>query len=305
MLTFNNVMLQFPGTTTPLLDRVSLNLAPASITSLAGPNGSGKTTLLKLACGLLEPTAGSVTVAGHNTVSAASAARGNLGVSLYPERSFYYRLTCRQNLRYYSSLRGLFGRRCRSETDRVLQLLNLVEVSDVPFMRLSLGQRRRLGVARSLLGSPALVLLDEPTANLDDSSTEHLHYVLEEYRLRGGTVLLSTHLVHDRALSTGQLYLANQTIHHKARTPTDSMRWIHIKGTFDHAAISGIERRYQTHREDSHVSLHIPSSVELSTFVGELVAAGIEPTSIHVGEWSSPACAGSPTENDRLKVIAQ
>lgn len=144
MLTFNNVMLQFPGTTTPLLDRVSLNLTPASITSLAGPNGSGKTTLLKLACGLLEPTAGSVTVAGHNTVSAASAARGNLGVSLYPERSFYYRLTCRQNLRYYSSLRGLFGRRCRSEADRVLQLLNLVEVSDVPFMRLSLGQQRRL-----------------------------------------------------------------------------------------------------------------------------------------------------------------
>ncbi len=216
MLVFNEVTLRFPGADYPLLERVSLELSPGTITSLLGPNGAGKTTLLKLSCGLIEATSGTVTVAGHDVVVTATQARRMLGVSLYPERSFYYRLTCRQNLRYYSALRGIFGRECRLEVSRVLQLLDLDDVADLAFMHLSLGQRRRIGVARSLLGSPPLVLLDEPTASLDDTRIDQLHQALSAYRQEGGTVLLSTHLARDFALSTDQLHLADHKIRHES-----------------------------------------------------------------------------------------
>ncbi|MFE7202607.1 ABC transporter ATP-binding protein [Pseudonocardia alni] len=288
MLTVDDVTMQFRGSDAPLLENVSLSLPPGSITSVTGPNGSGKTTLLRLACGLLEPTSGSVSVAGHDIISSATAARGCLGVSLYPERSFYYRLTCRQNLRYYASLRGIFGRRSRAEIDRVMRLLDLIEMSDVVFMRLSLGQRRRLGVARSLLGSPALVLLDEPTANLDDCAVNRLHETLEGYRLDGGTVLFSTHLADDLTRVTERLCLGDRKIVRPPQHPPRSARWIRVEGNLDRADVGMIEQTYPLRRGGDHLSLLVPSSVGMAEVVDRLVAAGVEVKSFAVRDQAVP-----------------
>ncbi|MFF2925204.1 heme ABC exporter ATP-binding protein CcmA [Streptomyces celluloflavus] len=193
MLTVRNVSMSYRKAGTPVFTEADFTVAGGHLVPVLGANGAGKTTLLKILCGLITPTTGSVSVAGRDMVRRPAAARAHLGVSLYPERSFYFRLTCAQNLRYYASLRGLFGARAKREAADVLDRVGLSEQAGTPFMRLSLGQRKRLGLARALLGRPPLLLLDEPTANLDAENVARFHRILADHAEGGGSALFSTH----------------------------------------------------------------------------------------------------------------
>ncbi|OIK00174.1 heme ABC exporter ATP-binding protein CcmA [Streptomyces monashensis] len=202
MLSVRRVSMTYRKASGPVFDEVDFTVPEGHLVPLLGANGAGKTTLLRVLCGLVVPTTGTVLVAGRDVVRRPAAARAHLGVSLYPERSFYFRLTCAQNLRYYASLRSLFGARAKSEVAEVLDRVGLAEQADTPFMRLSLGQRKRLGLARALLGRPSLLLLDEPTANLDSANVARFHAILAGHAAQGGSALFSTHSEEDLATAT-------------------------------------------------------------------------------------------------------
>jgi ABC-type Na+ transport system ATPase subunit NatA len=284
VLTVDGLTMRFRGADAALLENVSFTLGQGTVLPLIGANGSGKTTLLKLVCGLIEPTGGSIAVNGFDTVASGVDARRSIGVSLYPERSFYFRLTCRQNLRYYASLRGVFGRRCRAEVERVLDLLGLVAEANVAFMRLSLGQRKRLGVARSLIDRPDLVLLDEPTANLDDRSIDRLYHALETHRRDGGAVLLSTHAARDLELGQGgHLRLNSANVLSERSRPSRGGRWIRVDADDAPGSVLGVlEHRYPIRVGDYGVAVLVPDAVSLQAFVEELAAGGVEPSRLEM-----------------------
>jgi ABC-2 type transport system ATP-binding protein len=183
-----------PSETWALKD-VSLQVPSGTIFGLLGPNGAGKTTLLKILSGLILPSSGSTRVQGHDTVHAAAAVKRSLGLMSSDERSFYWRLTGRENLRFFGSLYRLQGRELADRIGYLLDRLELQGQADKPVGEYSSGMKQRLAMARALLHGPPILLLDEPTRSLDPIAAKHLRrFIAEELSSREGkTIVLATH----------------------------------------------------------------------------------------------------------------
>lgn len=177
------------------LDRISLTVKPGEVFSLVGPNGAGKTTLLKILCTLLEPDQGRATVMGYDVVQQAAAARRQLGYCPGFERSFYLRLSARENLRFYGILNNLSPRLLALRMSDLLAALGLGTAASQPVQTFSTGMLQRLAVARALLHEPRVALFDEPTRSLDPAGAAWLrHYLRRELADRQTmTILLATH----------------------------------------------------------------------------------------------------------------
>jgi ABC-2 type transport system ATP-binding protein len=169
---------------------------------LLGPNGSGKSTLMRCLVGYLAPTAGRVRIGGVDIGEDPVGIRRRVGylpeqVTLYPE------LTVRRYLAFVGGMKGLDRRTTRSEVARVVDACGLGEVASQPTGRLSKGFRQRVGLAQALLGTPDLLVLDEPTVGLDPVQTVELRALLRG--LGGATVLLSTHLLAEASQLCGRV----------------------------------------------------------------------------------------------------
>jgi ABC-2 type transport system ATP-binding protein len=174
------------------LENVSLEVPAGTVHGLMGPNGSGKSTLLRILATLLLPTVGEAFVFGSDVTASPVSTRRSVGFSTGEERSFYWRLTGRQNLEFYAALYRIAEVSGRIEA--VLDSFALKDVADRPVSTYSQGMLRRLGLARALLHEPPILLLDEPARSLDRDSRDHLHQILRELRVKRGTsVLLATH----------------------------------------------------------------------------------------------------------------
>jgi len=175
---------------TPVLSDVNLELDAGKCLALLGPNGAGKTTLLKILATLLRPSRGSVRVAGHDGLRDVEAVRRCVG--LLAHGSYIYEdLTALENLRFWATLAGL-----DASPERLRGALARVELDALAQERartFSAGMRRRLALARVLLGAPALLLLDEPFDGLDQRSKKWLEEFLLAFKGGGGAVLLATH----------------------------------------------------------------------------------------------------------------
>jgi ABC-type multidrug transport system ATPase subunit len=187
-----DVAMTFPGGRR-VLDGAEAVVEAGQALALLGRNGAGKTTLLRLLAALALPTRGRVLVNGRCTAGARRDVVADVGVSLYPERSFHFRLTVEQNLRYFQALDGRVGRSAAAERAAMLELVGLGGHASQPFMALSLGQRSRLGLARALCGDPAVLLLDEPFANLDEQGRAMVADVVRARRARTRTTIFTTH----------------------------------------------------------------------------------------------------------------
>ena len=174
---------------------ITLEVAEKSIFGLLGPNGAGKTTLLKILSGLILPTEGSARVAGHDVAASDTVIKRLLGYVSSDERSFYWRLTGRQNLSFFGSLYESHGGALRDRIQYLLARLELTGKADQPFGEYSSGMKQRFSVARALLHDPPIMLLDEPTRSLDPISAKHLRrFIGEELNGRDGkTLILATH----------------------------------------------------------------------------------------------------------------
>ena len=172
---------------TTALDGVSITLPRDRIIGLLGPNGSGKTTLIKILAGLLLPSEGSCTVAGH-PIGEESRAR----VAYLPERnSLPLSMTRTEVLNYFSAFFPDFD---RALTERMLERL---EVPDRPIRTFSKGMREKLQLTLVMGRRADLYLLDEPIGGVDPAAREYILEVIREMRAEGATVLVSTHLIRD------------------------------------------------------------------------------------------------------------
>jgi ABC-2 type transport system ATP-binding protein len=180
------------GVTQALAD-VSLEAPANSVLALLGPNGSGKTTALKLISTMLIPDQGKVTVGGHDTQRAPEAVRRLVGFAVANERSFFPRLTARENLQFFAALDEVpKDERPRRITDE-FSVTGLADAADTLVMKFSSGMYQRLGLARALLKNPSVLLLDEPTRSVDPGSAARFWSLVRDLPSRGTTVILATH----------------------------------------------------------------------------------------------------------------
>jgi len=176
----------------PALDGFDLSVAPGEIVGLIGHNGAGKTTFVEIVTGLVRPDAGRLRVGTHDALRAGRAARRLLGVAPQ-ELALYGGVSVRENLRLYAGLAGLRGRRRDTEIADVLQELHLTSLTDRPVGILSGGQRRRVQAATAMVGSPPLLLLDEPTAGADPETRAALLTAVKARAEAGAAVVYTTH----------------------------------------------------------------------------------------------------------------
>lgn len=182
---------KFPGLPTPALDRVSADVRSGIITGIAGPDGAGKTTLMRLMAGLLRPNGGRVAVLGLDPVSQARALR--LRVGYMPQKfGLYEDLSVLENLRLHADLRGVLGQERETMFARLLAFTDLGRFTDRLAGRLSGGMKQKLGLACALLGTPDLLLLDEPGVGVDPISRRELWKMVRELADRGMAVIWST-----------------------------------------------------------------------------------------------------------------
>jgi ABC-2 type transport system ATP-binding protein len=179
----------------PAVDGVSFAIAPGSITGLLGGNGAGKTTTIAMIMGLITPTAGSVRVLGAQMPAQRYRVLQRMNFeSPYVEMPM--RLTVRQNLTVFGMLYDVAGLPERIE--ELGRMLDLTGLLDRPTGKLSAGQKTRVSLAKSLINSPELLLLDEPTASLDPDTADWVRARLAQYcRERRATVLLASHNMHE------------------------------------------------------------------------------------------------------------
>lgn len=175
------------------IKEIDLEIQEGEIFGLLGPNGAGKTTLIAVLCGLLPPTAGDATIAGHSVARNPMAVKRIIGV-VPEEIALYARLTGRQNLRYFGSLYGLEGRDLDQAVDEALAEISLTDRAGDKVADYSNGMKRRLNIAVELLHKPRILLMDEPTLGLDPESRRHiLDLVMRFKKDRGATILYTTH----------------------------------------------------------------------------------------------------------------
>lgn len=178
---------------TVALRNLSFATGPGEVLLLLGPNGSGKTTTLKLISTMLLPDAGSVRVAGFDTQQQAREVRRRVGIAVATERSFFPRLSARENLEFFASLDEVPRNTLAARIGEVLHEVGLDERADTLVMKFSSGMYQRLGIARALLKRPGVLLLDEPTRSLDPAGTEHFWTTIRELAGQGVSVLVASH----------------------------------------------------------------------------------------------------------------
>lgn len=176
----------------PAVRDVSLHVPQGEVFGILGPNGSGKTTTLRMLCGLLEPTSGSGSVLGRDIVREAEEIKRRIGY-MTQHFSLYRDLTVDEQLRFYAQIYGLRGPRLRTAVARASEVGGLADCRSRIVGTLSGGFRQRLALAVSLLHSPELLILDEPTAEVDPMNRRAFWRTVHELARDGTSALVSTH----------------------------------------------------------------------------------------------------------------
>lgn len=173
-----------------LLTDISLQLAEGDMLGLLGPNGAGKTTLVSLITGLLKPGRGRI------LLNDKPVRLGDRRIALVPqEYAFYPRLSGRENLQYFAGVQGLTGKLARQAVDRVLTQCALDSEQHQRAARYSGGLKRRLNFAVALLTRPQLLILDEPTANVDPQTRKLLLDTVRQLNREGVGIIYTSHLL--------------------------------------------------------------------------------------------------------------
>lgn len=187
------------------VDDVSFACAPGQVTGFLGPNGAGKSTTMRIIAGLTPPTSGSATVGGKSYREIPNPAT-QVGVLLDASAQHAGR-TGAEILRLSAMTLGV----PRSRVDEMLEMVSLTPTeADRRVRNYSLGMRQRLGIANALLGDPHILILDEPANGLDPAGIHWMRTLLRDYANRGGTVLLSSHLLHEIEIIADEILVIGQ-----------------------------------------------------------------------------------------------
>ena len=298
---------------------VTLRVERGRVHGLLGANGAGKTTLLKILATLVMPTSGSARLLGVDVVAQPARARERLGFVVAEERSFYWRLTGRQNLAFFAALQDLAGAQRDRRVDETLEVAGLGPDAGRPYREYSSGMRQRLSIARGLLAEPEILLMDEPTRALDPPSAHWIRRFVRE-RLageRGTTVLLATHDLLEAETTCDALSLVEAGRIVASGTPPELKRplggaartaitllppWGHLRARLE--AEPGVSEVSAEPGEGGTLVLTVPGTPEdVASRVTALAAAGARICSVEARDadlaslFMRLAAAGAPPEN--------
>jgi ABC-2 type transport system ATP-binding protein len=179
------------------LDGVSLEVRPGEVHALLGPNGAGKTTLLRLLTGLATPTDGYVGVLGRNAAVGRGELQSQVGFVPSGDRTFYERLSGEENLVFFARMHGMRKRAARARARELLEEVDLAAAARRPVQAYSHGMQKRLSVARALLTSPPVLLVDEATHDLDPEQAERVRALVRRLAAGGSAVLWATQRIEE------------------------------------------------------------------------------------------------------------
>jgi lipooligosaccharide transport system ATP-binding protein len=191
------------GTATAV-DGISFRVEAGETYGLLGPNGAGKTTTMRMLAGLSPIDAGRIEVAGLDVATQGRAVRALLGVVTQAD-GLDGDLTVRQNLQVFGDLVGLSRRAARARADEVLEFFALSDKADAEVDELSGGMKRRLAIARALMGRPRVIVMDEPSTGLDPDSRMRVWEELATLKRAGVTLLMSTHYMDEAEMLCDRL----------------------------------------------------------------------------------------------------
>jgi ABC-2 type transport system ATP-binding protein len=239
---FNWLSRERSGETRALVE-VSLRVQRGKVLVLLGPNGSGKTTTLKLISTMLLPDSGRVLIEGADTCLQAGTVRKHVGFAVANERSFFPRLSARENLDFFASLEDVPREVRTARIQAMLGRTGLQDAANTLVMKFSSGMYQRLGIARTLIKQPSVILLDEPTRSLDPASMLGFWSLVRELADRGATVILATHSFHE-AVAVGDLvavlHCGRLAAYHKIRNiEAEELRSFYFQttGELDHIVL--------------------------------------------------------------------
>ena len=174
------------------VDGINLTIPRGELYGLLGPNGAGKTTTMRMIAGILQPSSGTVKIAGIDIQQSPLVAKSRLG--FIPDRPFVYdKLTGAEFLRFVAGLWGMGGPDVEHRVDELLDLFELSPWKDELTESYSHGMRQKLIISSALVHRPEVIVVDEPMVGLDPKSARLLKDLLREFVAGGGTVLMSTH----------------------------------------------------------------------------------------------------------------
>ena len=221
---------------------VSFAVKAGEIFGLIGRNGAGKTTLTKIVATLVQPTTGNVSVRGDDSVLRDEQVRRQVGLATAEERSFYWRLTAEQNLMFFARLHGLSDRVAKQRIKELFAKLELEEVAKRRFGEMSTGNKQRLAVARALLSSPPVLLLDEPTRSLDPLAAAQMRELIRSLAEQDPpvTILLTSHNLAEVETLCARVAIISRGRIRALDTPSD-LRSMTSKSEQVHITISGLK----------------------------------------------------------------
>ena len=200
----DNLTKTYKHSKSPSVDHISFNVEPGEFFAFLGPNGAGKTTTMSILTTTLDYDAGAIRIAGYDVAREARRVREHIGI-IFQRSSLDQQLTAEQNIRIHACMYGVYGYQPafklmpKSYRDRVLELAEVVGIEDSlfkPVKRLSGGMQRKLEIVRSLIHTPEVLFLDEPTTGMDAVSRRGLWDYINEVRNQyGTTIFLTTHYI--------------------------------------------------------------------------------------------------------------
>ncbi|WP_328439569.1 ATP-binding cassette domain-containing protein [Streptomyces sp. NBC_00444] len=266
-----------------VLDGIDLNVAEGSVFSLLGPNGAGKTTAVKILSTLISADAGVISVGGHDLAADPQAVRGAIGVT-GQFSAVDGLITGEENMLLMADLHHLSRSEGRRVAAELLERFDLVEAAKKPASTYSGGMKRRLDIAMTLVGSPRIIFLDEPTTGLDPRSRHNMWQIIRGLVSDGVTVFLTTQYLEEAdeladriaVLNDGKIAAEGSADELKRLIPGGHVRLRFTDPAAYQSAVTGLG---EVTRDDEALSLQIPSDGsqrELRSLLDRLDLAGIE-----------------------------
>ncbi|WP_431683083.1 ATP-binding cassette domain-containing protein [Kitasatospora sp. KL5] len=266
-----------------VLDGIDLYIPARSVFALLGPNGAGKTTTVQILSTLIAADAGQAQVAGHDLTADPQAVRASIGVT-GQFSAVDGLITGEENMLLMADLHHLPKREGRRVTAELLERFDLVDAAKKPASTYSGGMKRRLDIAMTLVGSPRIIFLDEPTTGLDPRSRHTMWQIVRELVTDGATVLLTTQYLEEAdeladriaVLNDGRIVAEGTAEELKRLVPGGHVR---LRFTDPAAYRNAATALHEAARDDSSLALQIPSGGsqrELRTVLDRLDSAGIE-----------------------------
>ncbi|CAL9489214.1 Daunorubicin_doxorubicin resistance ATP-binding protein DrrA [Streptomyces sp. enrichment culture] len=266
-----------------VLDGIDLAVPEGTIFSLLGPNGAGKTTVVKILSTLITADAGELRVAGHDLAADPQAVRAAIGVT-GQFSAVDGLITGEENMLLMADLHHLSKREGRRVAAELLERFDLTEAAKKPASTYSGGMKRRLDIAMTLVGSPRIIFLDEPTTGLDPRSRHNMWQIIRELVTGGTTVFLTTQYLEEAdeladriaVLNDGRIAAEGTADELKRIVPGGHVRLRFTDPTAYHHAVSALR---EASRDDESLALQLPSDGsqrELRSILDWLDSAGIE-----------------------------